>query len=470
MAENYFGITDTGRQRTNNEDTFIAEKVLNGRYIMACVIDGVGGYAGGEVAAAMARQTILQYFTVPSGDVSTMLKEAVIEANKKIYNERLQNRDNEQMACVLTIAVADVENKQFYYAHIGDTRLYLFRDASLIKVTKDHSFVGFLEDSGRLSEEGAMQHPKRNEINKALGFDAQIGINSDYMETGVSPFLPGDLLLLCSDGLTDMINRAEITAILTSGKTLEEKGKNLINAANERGGKDNITIVLVQNDGVPIKLKATKPKAVKKKEQKKHDVVIEGRAKTVEVPKPAVTTKKNNSIVIILSIVSFLLLGSLLWMIFRTSGKDTLPTSIATVMNSDEKGMQDTLNNLSGDTLLLQDSLYNQPFSLNDSLVIKKDSLHIKGAKSFVFLRDSLFAGPAIYVASSNKYLLLENLVFQNFDVGILTHHKNVFFKNVQFKNCRIGVQYSWQLPDSVSLNGAFGDTTFTKTDSISNY
>ncbi|MBD0284114.1 MAG: protein phosphatase 2C domain-containing protein, partial [Flavisolibacter sp.] len=128
MAANYFGITDTGRMRDNNEDAFIAEKVLDNRFIMACVIDGVGGYEGGEVAAAIARQTLLQYFSVLSGDVLTMMREAMLAANEKIYAEKLQNRKLQHMACVVTMALADIKNNRFYYAHVGDTRLYLLRD------------------------------------------------------------------------------------------------------------------------------------------------------------------------------------------------------------------------------------------------------------------------------------------------------------------------------------------------------
>jgi len=152
----------------------------------------------------------------------------------------------------------------FNYAHVGDTRLYLFRDNSLVKVTHDHSFVGFLEDSGRLSEEAAMQHPKRNEINKALGFDEEKFLEPDYIETGESPFLPGDILLLCSDGLSDMLNSRTIIGILSSPQNIKEKSKELINAANKAGGKDNITVVLLQNNKPPIQQEATKPLLIKK--------------------------------------------------------------------------------------------------------------------------------------------------------------------------------------------------------------
>lgn len=248
MDENVVGLTDTGRVRENNEDTFIAERVQNDAFIVACVIDGVGGYAYGEVAAAVARQAILDYFSRLSGEIAPGLRASLIAANDRIFAEKQRDSDYARMACVLTLAIVDPENNQFLYAHVGDTRLYLLRDGSLIKVAKDHSFVGFLEDTGRLSEAAAMRHPKRNEIDKALGFLPQIDTPSDYIETGQSPFLPGDMLLLCSDGLTDLVAKTEITAILTGAGSLAEKGARLVAAANEKGGNDNITVVLVNHD------------------------------------------------------------------------------------------------------------------------------------------------------------------------------------------------------------------------------
>ena len=168
MAENFFGITDTGKIRDNNEDAFIAKKVMNNKFIIACAIDGVGGYSGGEIAAEIARESIFENFAKPSGNLIEAMKASFVLANQKIFAEKLQNKEHGKMACVLTLAVVDVSNNEFHYAHVGDTRLYLLRDHSLVKVTKDHSFVGFLEDSGRLDEDAAMKHLKRNEINKAL--------------------------------------------------------------------------------------------------------------------------------------------------------------------------------------------------------------------------------------------------------------------------------------------------------------
>src|SRR5688572_1728021 len=244
----FSGVTHTGKVRDNNEDAFLVERILHDRYILACVIDGVGGYEGGEIAARIAGESILNHLKKPSEDLFQSIREAVIIANERIYAEKMATERNTRMACVLTLAVVDLTYNQFYYAHVGDTRLYLLRDLTLVKVTRDDSFVGFLEDSKRLSEEEAMKHPKRNEINKALGFDPNIGAISDYIETGISPFLPGDILLLCSDGLTDMIDSKTITSILTSKQKIAQKAKALIDSANDAGGKDNVTVVLVQNN------------------------------------------------------------------------------------------------------------------------------------------------------------------------------------------------------------------------------
>ena len=146
MADNFFGLTDTGRLRDNNEDAFIAQKLPGSSLIVACVIDGVGGYEGGEIAAQLAKDTILEKLKSRKQDLSGILKDALVAANEKIYHERLNNSERQSMACVLTLVLADVAKNEFHYAHIGDTRLYLMRDRSLVKVTRDHSFVGFLED------------------------------------------------------------------------------------------------------------------------------------------------------------------------------------------------------------------------------------------------------------------------------------------------------------------------------------
>src|SRR3954470_10632957 len=137
MADNYFGITDTGKVRSNNEDTFIAQTFANDHFIVACVIDGVGGYAGGEVAARLAHDAILEHLKNKTDDIIGLMRSAIGAANEAIYNEKMVSKANEQMACVLTLAIADIANNKFYYSHVGDTRLYLYRDQSLVKITRD---------------------------------------------------------------------------------------------------------------------------------------------------------------------------------------------------------------------------------------------------------------------------------------------------------------------------------------------
>ncbi|HXI00998.1 MAG TPA: protein phosphatase 2C domain-containing protein [Sphingobacteriaceae bacterium] len=475
MAENYFGITDTGKVRDNNEDAFITEKVMNNKFILACVIDGVGGYAGGEVAADIARTSIIEYFRIPSGEVISMMKEAFIAANEKIFAEKQSVKKHDSMACVCTLAIADIENNQFYYAHVGDTRLYLFRDNSLVKVSKDHSFVGFLEDTGRLTEDAAMRHPKRNEINKALGFGAQLNSQDDYIETGQSPFLPGDTLMLCSDGLTDMVNKADITSILTSNTSLEQKGKDLIDAANKGGGKDNITVVLVSNNKERLKQEAMKPaEFVKKKEipeqpEKSIDVDI---PKVKPVEEIVLKEKKsgNKWLVPLLSFLSlfFLITSLLLWKQKRTNSddKEVLVTQVLDTRNPQEIKLQAEINALAGDTLLLTDSLYTQPIIISDTLLIKKDSLYIKTKGKIVLKRDSAYLGPAISLASSCKSIVIDNLTFQDFNTGVSTHNNALILKNVLFNNCATGVQTMFTFQPSKYVSGRINNTFF-KLDSL---
>ncbi|HET9277797.1 MAG TPA: protein phosphatase 2C domain-containing protein, partial [Flavitalea sp.] len=309
----YSGVTHPGKVRENNEDAFLVEKILEDRYILACVIDGVGGYEGGEVAARIAKDAILQHLQIPSEDLFLAIREAVVIANEKIYSEKIASERNVRMACVLTIAVIDLTYNQFYYAHVGDTRLYLLRDYTLVKITRDDSFVGFLEDSKRLSEEEAMKHPKRNEINKALGFDPNIGLISDYIETGISPFLPGDILLLCSDGLTDMIDSKTITRILTSKNKIPEKAKALVEAANNAGGNDNVTVVLLHNTNKRAALEVTKPPVVKKNElQVEND--------DASMQENGVSIKKHKGgrwITLLLIVLCLGLLAALLWQLSK---------------------------------------------------------------------------------------------------------------------------------------------------------
>ncbi|UFH57317.1 PP2C family serine/threonine-protein phosphatase [Spirosoma sp. KNUC1025] len=245
------GQTDVGQRRKDNQDTFVCSMIWAESSALLAVIDGVGGYAGGEQAAAIARESIEQYMATPNGDPLSMLREAVVFANNQINNQRQNQPQLAQMCCVLTTAVADVNSNRLYYVHVGDTRLYRYRAGALEKLTHDHSLVGIREDANELTEAEAMQHPRRNEILREVGLAAHRVDDPDFLESGETDFLPGDQLLVCSDGLTDMITQAQITSVLNQKLTLEEQTADLIRLANEQGGNDNITVVLARNN-VPV--------------------------------------------------------------------------------------------------------------------------------------------------------------------------------------------------------------------------
>lgn len=475
MADNYFGITDTGKTRSNNEDTFIAETILGGRYIAACVIDGVGGYAGGEVAAAIAHDAILEHLESASGDMIVRLKESLSSANEAIYREKLVNKKNDQMACVLTLVVADLPNNKFYYAHVGDTRLYLLRDKSLVKVTRDHSFVGFLEDSGRLSEEAAMKHPKRNEINKALGFDSQIR-SEDYIETGDSPFLPGDVLLLCSDGLSDMIDNSAMTSILITGNNLSAMARSLVSAANNAGGKDNITVVLVKNNKIPVKQQAIKPATTTSPVLHSNDAhenkVINNKDNTVE--KAELKIKKRGAGPLI-TVLLLLVLAALVWLIYRDYINKKMReqqlenTVVVKERNEREQMLLDSINNTSLNQVFVLHTPGDPAIVVTDSIRINRDTLHIMG-NGVTLKSDLLYGGPALSLAADCQFILLDNLVLENFDIGVLVHNNALHLNNVRFVNCRIPIQYDFRQPDRPQINGRYVDTLISTSDTFYNF
>lgn len=473
MAENFFGLTDTGRVRGNNEDAFIAQHAWNDKFIIACVIDGVGGYSGGEVAADIAREAILEHTAKATTDIIAMMKRAFQDANEKIHSERLRVKEHDSMACVLTLAAIDIENNVFYYAHIGDTRLYLFRDNSLVKITKDHSFVGFMEESGRISEDSAMRHPKRNEINKALGFGGDLD-EDDYIETGQSPFLPGDMLLLCSDGLTDMVNKQTMTDVLTKKSQLEEKATELISEANAKGGKDNITVVLVQNTKSPTKHEATMPTPVKKKAVDNPVKVVDTEPDTVIVnPEPPHRRRGGGVLTTILSLVCLGLLATtlyLLWLRGKEVNKTKETASVAPTIDKPrspgELKLQNAIDTFIGDTLYLSDSVFTDPILISDTIQIVKDTIYIKTRGNIVLQRDSAYKGPAIKLTSECKSVMIDSLELRDFDLGISTMNTALQLNNVRFTNCRVPVRATFNFPANKFISGRIADNAFA-TDSL---
>jgi len=242
----YFGLSDMGRQRTNNEDAYIAEQ-LDENTILAVAIDGVGGYEGGEVAAAIAKAEIPKYLhEFRNGERIELLKQAVVSANNAIYDRRQVDTARSSMSCVLTSALIDKGRKVVDMVHVGDTRMYQFRHGKLLKLSHDHSLIGYREEVGDLTEEEAMHHPQRNVISRDVGSGKHGVEDRDFLEAKEFPLLLNSTFLLCSDGLTDLITTKEIEAILEQNLSLKEKAQAMIDAANEAGGKDNITVVLVE--------------------------------------------------------------------------------------------------------------------------------------------------------------------------------------------------------------------------------
>jgi serine/threonine protein phosphatase PrpC len=459
MAENFFGLTDTGKIRDNNEDTFIAQFILNKKYVLACVIDGVGGYHGGEVAAAIAREEILKELGKNKGDLIPEMIAAFKKANSKILAKKTEDKDYEQMACVATLVVADIHNNQFTYAHVGDTRLYLLRDGSLVKISKDHSFVGYLEDSGRLTETAAMKHPKRNEINKALGFNEQINTDDSYIEIGQSPFLSGDVLLLCSDGLTDLVDKKEITDLITSNNSLEQKATALIEAANNNGGSDNVTVVLVKNDKASQRANATMPASVPTQNniQADKEIIIMSENKPQENIVNQSNGKKNINLTLIFGLLSLVLLISTIWFClqWQKNKPDNQKTAynVRPPRNEQEMLLQDALNNPVGDSVVISDTVFKSPIIISDTLFIKTDSLYIKVKGNIVLQRDTAYHGPALVISPGAKITLLDSLQFNGFATAIYLNNTALLLKNIRFINCPAPVRNIYRFNDKSNIN-----------------
>jgi Serine/threonine protein phosphatase len=161
----------------------------------------------------------------------------VTAANNAIFDAREADPEHAQMSCVLTAAIIDVEQRQISMAHVGDSRLYSYHHEELKKLSHDHSLVGYREEIGDLTEEEAMHHPQRNVIGRDVGSQKHKANDDDFIEAQVFPLLPSTTLLLCSDGLTDMITSSTIITVLSKEANLEEKANSLIKAALDAGGK-----------------------------------------------------------------------------------------------------------------------------------------------------------------------------------------------------------------------------------------
>ena len=243
----FAGNTNLGMVRSNNEDAFLVQNVWDENHVLAVAIDGVGGYEGGEVAAAIARDSIAQFLaTNCDGEKSELLRRAVIYANNNIYEQRQRSTEYANMSCVLTAALIDAEEQFVNMAHVGDTRLYQYNNGEFVKLSHDHSLVGYREEVGDLTEEEAMHHPQRNIISRDVGSRYLQDSEDEYVEVDSFPLIPESVFMLCSDGLCDMITSGEMVSVLVSDIPAADKVEQLIAKANAAGGRDNVTVVVVE--------------------------------------------------------------------------------------------------------------------------------------------------------------------------------------------------------------------------------
>jgi len=235
VADQYAG-TDTGRQRRANEDSLLARSPL---FVVA---DGMGGAQAGEVASRIAVESFghgLDDASQPEAALATL----ALAANSRIYELSHSNAEHAGMGTTLTAVY--VGDREVAIAHVGDSRAYCLREGELLRLTDDHSLVDELLRQGRLTPEEAVEHPQRSVITRALGPEGTVEVDTRSFRAR-----PGDVYLLCSDGLTTMLSEEEIADALRSHPRLRDAGEALIAAANEAGGRDNITVVLLRLEEV----------------------------------------------------------------------------------------------------------------------------------------------------------------------------------------------------------------------------
>ena len=226
--------SDPGRQRNANEDAYYARSPL------FAVADGMGGAQAGEVAARLAAEAF-EPTTRGEESPEAYLRAIVRAANARIH--RLAQADSSRSGMGTTLTAALVEGDEVSFAHVGDSRAYLLRDSELKLLTSDHSLVEELRRSGRLTDQQAEDHPQRSIITRALGPEREVEV-----DTMTYRARPGDVYLLCSDGLTTMVREERITEVLAASESLDEAVALLVREANEAGGRDNITVVAFRLD------------------------------------------------------------------------------------------------------------------------------------------------------------------------------------------------------------------------------
>jgi PPM family protein phosphatase len=226
-------VTDTGRRRRRNEDAYVCDPPL---FVIA---DGMGGAQAGEIASHLAA-TSVQHAERNGPSNEEDVVQLIQDANRSVYERARADESTSGMGTTMTVALVDGETVRI--GHVGDSRAYLVRDGTIDQLTEDHSLVGELVRSGRLSPEEADTHPHRSVITRVLGTDPEVDVDSFSVETK-----PGDLFMLCSDGLTSMVDDARILQVLEEHRgDVDGSAQALVDEANTNGGEDNITVILFQ--------------------------------------------------------------------------------------------------------------------------------------------------------------------------------------------------------------------------------
>jgi serine/threonine protein phosphatase PrpC len=231
-------LTHPGRKRRHNEDSYVHQPPL------FAVADGMGGAKAGEVASGLAVEALRLRREV-SGDYEAYVAELIQEANRRVYSRATEDAAAAGMGTTMTVGLVDDQSGRVTIGHVGDSRAYRIRGGGLEQLTDDHSLVGELIRSGKLTREEAEVHPQRSVITRALGTDPDVDV-----DTFVVDAQPGDLFLICSDGLTSMVSDQAILKVVNDNQgDLQATAKALVAAANRGGGDDNITVIVFALDG-----------------------------------------------------------------------------------------------------------------------------------------------------------------------------------------------------------------------------
>lgn len=242
-----FSMTDTGILREMNQDYYFASDIPVGNlpnlYIVA---DGMGGHRAGEYASRYTIERVVASVSrSPGSEPIVILKEAIRRANELLIREAGEDTDKQGMGT--TLVIATIYGDHMYVANVGDSRLYIV-NSQITQITKDHSLVEEMVRIGEMDERQAREHPDKNIITRAIG--ATPNVEADFFEVDLKP---ADTVLMCSDGLTNMVTDERIREIIGTEQTVEEKVRTLIENANSNGGKDNITVVMIKPFGDEVK-------------------------------------------------------------------------------------------------------------------------------------------------------------------------------------------------------------------------